>query len=269
MMKKFLFPDKHKRIIDLVEQTGIDISDWSNFKGGPKKASSNPKYCYDWSFVDDKNKIIVLCIWYEGIESVNKQLLYKFNARKTAENETGARKKRAFNMDFALQKALREELPLRVVICDSGKFESGAGSRLLDEDNWHISSYDNDGNCCLLRGIKPRKVVDQFEIDDSEEKSPIKKTVSSQIFERSPQIRKSVLARACGYCELCGEKGFVSSSGAIYLESHHIVPLSEEGADSINNVIALCPNHHREAHYGKEKENIKSKLLKIISDVRY
>ena len=34
-----LRPKSHRKIIELVEEAGIDVSDWANFKGGAKKAS--------------------------------------------------------------------------------------------------------------------------------------------------------------------------------------------------------------------------------------
>ena len=35
-----------------------------------------------------------------------------------------------------------------------------------------------------------------------------------------------------------------------YLEVHHIIRLADDGDDSVENAIALCPNCHREAHFG-------------------
>lgn len=58
------------------------------------------------------------------------------------------------------------------------------------------------------------------------------------------------------YCEYCNTPGFMMSNNGIYLETHHLVPLAEGGLDRINNVVALCPNHHREAHYGQAKSAI-------------
>jgi 5-methylcytosine-specific restriction protein A len=37
------------------------------------------------------------------------------------------------------------------------------------------------------------------------------------------------------------------------LEVHHKKQLSEGGEDTVENAIALCPNCHREAHYGDLK----------------
>jgi 5-methylcytosine-specific restriction protein A len=41
--------------------------------------------------------------------------------------------------------------------------------------------------------------------------------------------------------------------------------LAEGGADTINNVIALCPNCHRKLHYSDKREMLKEQLYgKII-----
>jgi 5-methylcytosine-specific restriction enzyme A len=34
--------------------------------------------------------------------------------------------------------------------------------------------------------------------------------------------------------------------------------LASGGADEIENVIALCPNHHREAHFGAARHELAS-----------
>ncbi|WP_163591073.1 HNH endonuclease, partial [Klebsiella variicola] len=38
--------------------------------------------------------------------------------------------------------------------------------------------------------------------------------------------------------------------GTPFLEVHHIEWLSNGGEDSVENAIALCPNCHRQAHFG-------------------
>ena len=73
-----------------------------------------------------------------------------------------------------------------------------------------------------------------------------------------------VLGRANGQCEYCNEPGFVMGNRNIYLETHHIIPLSEKGSDDVNNVIALCPNHHREAHFGIHKNELREDFLNLI-----
>lgn len=70
-----------------------------------------------------------------------------------------------------------------------------------------------------------------------------------QGYGRDPYIRQFAKKWANGVCQLCDNPApFVKPSGEPYLESHHIKPLSEGGSDSIENVIALCPNCHRKMH---------------------
>lgn len=73
-----------------------------------------------------------------------------------------------------------------------------------------------------------------------------------QDYRRDPDVVAEALYRADGFCEKCKEKApFIKrSNGEPYLEVHHIIPLSQGGLDSLENVISLCPNCHREIHFG-------------------
>jgi 5-methylcytosine-specific restriction endonuclease McrA len=73
------------------------------------------------------------------------------------------------------------------------------------------------------------------------------------------------MQRSNGSCEHCGQKGFTAISGDYYLESHHVIPLSEGGPDLESNVMALCPAHHREAHFGMERDNLRELLLEGLA----
>lgn len=66
---------------------------------------------------------------------------------------------------------------------------------------------------------------------------------------RDPFIAEWAKRRTDGICLLCGEMApFHDKKGRPYLESHHIQWLLEGGTDSIDNVVALCPNCHRKMH---------------------
>jgi hypothetical protein len=83
-------------------------------------------------------------------------------------------------------------------------------------------------------------------------------------YQRDPEVREFVINRARGRCEFCGKQGFLLPSGHRFLETHHIIALAKEGADTPQNVIALCPDHHREAHYGASGAEMESKMVNII-----
>jgi len=78
-------------------------------------------------------------------------------------------------------------------------------------------------------------------------------SVKQTIYIRDANIKAFVLNRANGYCEKCKKFApFLKDDDATpFLEVHHKIPLSEGGKDTIENTIALCPNCHRHAHYGK------------------
>ncbi|ABW66729.1 HNH endonuclease [Desulfosudis oleivorans] len=94
---------------------------------------------------------------------------------------------------------------------------------------------------------------------------PEKISRMSPSYSRDPKIRSFVIKRAKGRCEYCGEQGFLMSDGQnYYLEAHHIIALADEGEDTVENVIALCPKHHREAHFGANKEKLEVEMAKLI-----
>ncbi|EDT04242.1 HNH endonuclease [Burkholderia ambifaria IOP40-10] len=85
------------------------------------------------------------------------------------------------------------------------------------------------------------------------EKIPKKVQVVTQVYVRNPDVVADVLERAKGACERCTKPApFVRRRGdAPYLEVHHRKQLADGGEDTVENAIALCPNCHREMHYGK------------------
>lgn len=79
-------------------------------------------------------------------------------------------------------------------------------------------------------------------------------------------IRRWVILRANGHCQLCGQEApFKTPDGIPYLEVHHLVPVSEGGSNDVGNLVALCPNCHRKADIYPEqvdKERLKYLLEK-------
>ena len=71
-------------------------------------------------------------------------------------------------------------------------------------------------------------------------------------YNRNPDVIAETLYQANGTCGRCkNEAPFKKKNGEAYLEVHHIIPLRDGGEDTIENTIALCPNCHRELHFGQ------------------
>lgn len=264
-----LRPTERRLVMDLVRDAGLDVSDWANYDG--PHAASNPRYCYEWVFVGTDR--IAACLWFDSIKiDGDGRLTQRLNLWRIAKSHENLQRRsvvarRARSLDEAIQTAYRKKLPVRAIVVDGKQADldnrndesSKVERRFLDPEAWHVAEYDwTTGDCLLVRGFGTPKYVDQFEIAPLPAERALR---TSTVFNRSALVRQQVLDRAEGHCEFCGIRGFETSSGSIYLETHHVIPLSEGGADTERNVAALCPDHHRQAHYGASRDTIRVELL--------
>ncbi|MDD1792760.1 HNH endonuclease [Enterovibrio sp. ZSDZ42] len=96
-------------------------------------------------------------------------------------------------------------------------------------------------------------------------KKPKATEAKTSVYERSREVKGWVLAQAKGLCECCGaEAPFIKENGEPYLEVHHVVRLSEGGSDTVENTVALCPNCHRELHFGDSKQDRSKWLYQVV-----
>lgn len=82
-------------------------------------------------------------------------------------------------------------------------------------------------------------------------KPGVVKTVSIS-YDRNPDVVAEVLYRANGTCEICRSPApFLKRTDRTpYLEVHHIVRLADGGDDTVENAVGICPNCHRNSHFG-------------------
>lgn len=98
---------------------------------------------------------------------------------------------------------------------------------------------------------------------------PYSKSVILNQFARNEYIREYAKIRANGFCELCEAPApFQDIYGKPFLETHHVVFLSKGGEDSIDNVVALCPNCHRKIHNLNLEEDVKKLKVKLRMNQR-
>lgn len=116
----------------------------------------------------------------------------------------------------------------------------------------------------LSQQITKLRILDQFDLEP--ESTPQQFQRTTKAYHRNPRVREAVKERAGGACEWCGIPGFPMRQGVLYLETHHVVPLSEGGSDLSSNVMALCPNHHREAHHGLGRLPLRAAFLEKLRE---
>jgi predicted HNH restriction endonuclease len=142
-------------------------------------------------------------------------------------------------------------------INDNKSFSSKCGNCFSESQN------EDEQDVVLSKEISKilsRKIADAMELDEASlrfksskyPKKPRVVTSVTKVFDRNPYVIAIALKRAKGDCELCYKPAPFprKSNNTPYLEVHHKIRLADGGDDSLDNVIAICPNCHREEHFG-------------------
>jgi hypothetical protein len=158
-------------LMDLIRSAGLDTRDWKRSASSPDRASSNPKYCYEWVFKEDY-KLVVLNLWRTNIEKSSQREFVKTNMRANARNSSKEGIKpiwriRALRVDEALAHAYDQRLPIRVILLEGRQRRWGVDERAsrvsrreLDPVPWAVESYDHaTGLAVLVRGLSPKAFV--------------------------------------------------------------------------------------------------------------
>ena len=127
-------------------------------------------------------------------------------------------------------------------------------------EKWGIDCVEKDGKW-RMSGTDKSALDDLPEGPPAGCEEPGRSSRTVHTYTRDPAVRAYVLRNANGRCEYCGATSFVKPNGEFYLEAHHLLALSEDGPDTPENVVALCANHHREAHYGRERGKLEAAVL--------
>ncbi|TCN21084.1 HNH endonuclease [Mesobacillus foraminis] len=105
---------------------------------------------------------------------------------------------------------------------------------------------------------------------------PVVKERVSKYIERG-SIAQEYKRRTGFKCQVCEALGlnpysFKKPNGEYYIETHHVIPVSElqAGSLSVDNLITVCANHHRQLHYGDVQliENTDDKFAFSIDNRR-
>jgi hypothetical protein len=99
---------------------------------------------------------------------------------------------------------------------------------------------------------------------------PSARPLQTRSYDRDPLVIAIGKKRADHRCEVpcCKHPEFETADGTRYVEIHHIIPLADGGADTIENVVCLCPAHHREVHLGANAQQLTAQLrsLRLATD---
>lgn len=131
----------------------------------------------------------------------------------------------------------------------------------------HLSEFKSEDETRKKTDVPAENILYQLATEHSQHPRTIYTVTTEQVY-RDPYIAEIAKKRAKGNCTLCGNPApFADLHGNPYLESHHITWLSEGGKDSLDNVVALCPNCHRKMHILKGTEEEKRNRIYLTQCV--
>jgi predicted HNH restriction endonuclease len=108
-----------------------------------------------------------------------------------------------------------------------------------------------------FNSISPKQLIENL-LEKEPNTYDTQKTVQTSVYYRSIYIKEFARIVANGICQLCdNEAPFLDKQGNPFLEVHHIHYLSKGGTDTIDNVVAICPNCHRKVHQLELEEDVK------------
>ena len=87
------------------------------------------------------------------------------------------------------------------------------------------------------------------ELKNTEDVDDEKITVNQKSYKRNNKTIALIKILRNFECQICG-LSILKKDGTKYVEAAHITPKSEKGKESAENIILLCPNHHKEFDLG-------------------
>jgi 5-methylcytosine-specific restriction protein A len=121
-----------------------------------------------------------------------------------------------------------------------------------------------------IYGSKDPKALKNKSIQQLREAALLQKLASVSVEEkrklayyRSQALKLYVVARSKGICEGCTFNAPFQTKNGPFLECHHVFRLADGGPDHPENVVGLCPNCHRRAHYSQDAISFNDELKKI------
>jgi 5-methylcytosine-specific restriction protein A len=162
-----LKPKTVQLVMSLLQQAGVGVSDWKNYRG--RSPAANPKYCYNWSFAEP-DKLVAVCIWHSSIRIQDEMLVCSLKPRiPTGLSPTSEAiwKRRSDALLDDLSLSYRQRLPLRAIILEGDQFNkeknpkaSKVKLRLLDTTPWAVVEHEPARREFLLvRGADPVDVI--------------------------------------------------------------------------------------------------------------
>ncbi len=103
----------------------------------------------------------------------------------------------------------------------------------------------------LEQFYKSKTKADIFkELQNLKETDPEEIIVNHKTYKRDNKTIAQIKVLRDFKCQICSTT-IVKKDGSKYVEAAHIKPKHQKGRETLDNIILLCPNHHKEFDFGK------------------
>jgi 5-methylcytosine-specific restriction enzyme A len=230
---------------------------------------------WSWCALSEEKRQAVFTVWDDRLTRPKRDSIDFSWLTDPARTENGAREFRR-----VILRVIEEDFDAYGILCEAKDIEASPRIRkrfdrellvmkIAVEDHRHIARICGKVDPKVVRREESvvdamnfaRSAIDDLNSEPAGNAAPLRTSYSGTFIVRDDKVRQRVIRRANGKCEFCGELGFLKADGTRYVEAHHIISLADQGPDTLENVIALCPNHHREAHFGENLVALEAEFL--------
>lgn len=116
-----------------------------------------------------------------------------------------------------------------------------------------LESTDDQEQNEIIKKIKNQNKSKQElikELKNLKPTDPEKVNVSSKSFKRDNKTIAQIKILRDFKCQICSTT-IKKKDGTLYIEAAHIEPKHKKGRETPDNILLLCPNHHKEFDFGE------------------
>lgn len=113
------------------------------------------------------------------------------------------------------------------------------------------------------------EIVSRYSMSD-EKDDPEVEVIYGKRYKRNNVILAKIKYLRGERCQICNT-AIIKSDGNPYVEAAHIVAKEQKGSEAPDNILILCPNHHKEFDLGKREivEHTKTYVAFKLNDVMH
>lgn len=122
------------------------------------------------------------------------------------------------------------------------------GSEYVLGENEIKDQKEQDEIVEIIKPLKKEEIID--ELSNLKLSEPEEVVVKQKTYKRDNKTIAQLKILRNFKCQICGFS-VLKKDGELYVESAHIVPKRKKGTELPENILILCPNHHKEFDLGK------------------